>query len=232
MTSTTPRTAPPEPPVLPAPQRWGGLASWVVAATYVLGFAMMVVHLVPAGFTDPLSDPTSSLTFLLEHRAALYLWYLMLYVLGGVALVVLILGVHDRMARSHPSLSRISAATGLIWAGHLLASGMIALIGQRAVAQLAEDHRERAETIWISVSVIQDALGGGIELVGATWLLLVSFAAFRARMFSRGLAALGLLIGVAGVLTLVPAVAETAAVVFGLGLIVWFVQAGLELRRS
>lgn len=231
MTSTTPHTEARGPVEWPASQRWGGLASLVVAATYVVGFAVMGVHLVPAGFSDAVSDPAASLDFLLDYQALLYVWYLVLYLVGGAALVVLVLGVHDRITRSQPSLSRVTAGFGLVWAGHLLASGMVALLGQRAVVELAESGREHAESTWVALSVVQDALGGGIELVGATWLLLVSAAALRTRTFSRGLAAVGLAIGTAGLLTVVPAAAEAAATVFGLGLVVWFVQAGLELMR-
>lgn len=231
MTVTTHQSAAAESHAWPAACRWGGLAAWVVAATYVIGFAAMVVHFVPAGFTSADSDPVASLTFLLDHQASLHLWYFLLYLVGGAGLVVLVLGVHDRSTRSQPGLSRISTAFGLIWAGHLLASGLVALVGQRAVARIADDGAEHVEITWVALAVVQDALGGGIELVGAIWLCLVSAMAIRGRVFSRGLAALGVTMGIAGLLTVVPAASDIAATVFGLGLIVWFVQAGLELRR-
>ena len=218
-------------PVWPASQRWGGLAALVIAATYVVGFLAMGAYLVPAGFTDAAADPAASLDFLLSHQTSLYLWYLVLYLAGGVALVVLALGVHDRVARSQPALAKVTTGFGLIWAGHLLASGMVALLGQQATVELAAGGRDRAESTWVTLSVVQDALGGGIELVGAVWLLLVSTAALRARTFSRGVGVLGLVVGLAGVATLAPAAAEAATAVFGLGLIVWFLVAGLQLIR-
>lgn len=216
---------------LPPSQRSGGLASLVIAATYVVGFVAMGAYLIPAGFTDAISDPATSIAFLVEHQASLYLWYLLLYLAGGVALVVLALGIHDRVTRSQPALAKMTTSFGLIWAGHLLASGMVALLGQRAVVELAADDPELAESTWVTLSVVQNALGGGIELVGSIWLLLVSVAALRSRMFSRGLALLGLVIGVAGLVTLVPVAADPAMSVFGLGLIVWFVGTGLSLVR-
>lgn len=232
MTSTTaPHAKAGEPLRWPASQRLGGAAALVIAATYVIGFAAMSVYLVPAGFTDATTDPAASLDFLLDHQTALYLWYLLLYLVGGAAMVVLTIGIHDRVTRSQPTLAAIATAFGLIWAGHLLASGMVALLSQRAVAAIASSERERAEATWVTLSVVQDALGGGIELVGAIWLLLVSAAALRTRMLSRGVAMVGLVIGVAGLVTLVAPVADQAMTVFGLGLIVWFVQAGLELLR-
>lgn len=215
----------------PASQWWGGIASLVIAATYVVGFVAMGAYLVPAGFTDAASDPAASVDFLLEHATALFLWYALLYLAGGAALVVLVLGVHDRVGRAQPTLAKVATGFGLIWAGHLLASGMVAVLGQQAVVEIAGSDSESAESAWVTLSVVQDALGGGIELVGAIWLLLVSAAAWRARMFGRTLAALGLVIGVAGLVTLVPPAAEAAMTVFGLGLIVWFAKAGLELMR-
>jgi hypothetical protein len=235
MTSLTTRaglpTAPAS-PVWPAAQRWGGLAALVIAATYVVGFLGMGVYLVPAGFTDAAADPAASLEFLLGHQISLYLWYLVLYLVGGAALVVLALGVHERVARSQPALAMVTTGFGLIWAGHLLASGMVALLGQQAVVQLAASRRDRAESTWVTLSAVQDALGGGIELVGALWLLLISTAALRARTFSRRVAVLGLVVGVAGVATLAPASAQGATAIFGLGLIVWFLATGLELTRG
>ncbi len=215
----------------PASQRWGGYASLVVAATYVVGFVAMGAYLVPAGFTDAVGDPTASMDFLLTHQTPLYLWYLVLYLLGGAALVVLVLGIHDRVTRAQPALAKVAGGLGLIWAGHLLASGMVALLGQRAVVELAAGDRDRAESTWVTLSVVQDALGGGIELVGALWLLVVSVASLRARVFSRRLAVLGLVVAAAGAATLVPSAAETSTAVFGIGLIAWFVATGVALLR-
>ena len=191
----------------------------------------MGAYLVPAGFTDATSDPASSVAFLLDHQTSLYLWYLLLYLVGGAALVVLVLGIHDRVTRSQPALAKVTTSFGLVWAGHLLASGMVAMLGQRAVVELSADESELARGTWVTLSVVQDALGGGIELVGAVWLLLVSMAALRARMLGRGLALVGLATGIAGLATLVPAAADAAMSAFGLGLIIWFVGTGLALAR-
>ncbi len=83
---------------------------------------------------------------------------------------------------------------------------------------------------WSAVGVVQDAIDGGIELVGALWVLLVSVAALRSGAFRPGLAVLGVVVGVAGLWTLVPQV-EAAAALFGLGSIAWLVWAGVALLR-
>lgn len=169
--------------------------------------------------------------FLLENQIAMYSWYLVLYLVGGVALVSLVLGVKERL-REAPALARTAEVFGHIWASLLLASGMIHLVGQQAVVALAGDDPGTAAVTWASVSIVQDALGGGIEIVGALWLLLVSLAAIRTRAFPLGLAALGTAVGVAGMWTLLPAAADGAAVLFGLGFMVWFVWAGVSLLHG
>lgn len=80
--------------------------------------------------------------------------------------------------------------------------------------------------------MVQDALGGGIEIVGAAWVFLVSIAGIRSRVLSRGLCALGIATGVIGAWTLLPAVADAAASMFGIALIAWFVWAGVALLRA
>lgn len=216
---------------LPRTQRAGGVAALVAAVTYVAGFATMAGYLAPRGFTEPLDDPARSLAFLVEHQSSMYLWYCVLYVVGGIALAVLVLGVHDRLGRARPTAARVAATLGIIWAGLVLASGLVALVGQRAAVELATGGSPDAVTTWLSVSVVQDALGGGVEVVGACWVLLVAGAALRPRAFSAGLSVLGLLVGLAGLATLVPATADAAASVFGLGFILWYLRAGYELLR-
>ena len=78
---------------------------------------------------------------------------------------------------------------------------------------------------------LQDGDRAGVEMVGGTWMLLVSWAALRAGVFPKGLNYLGLVIGLAGLTTLVPAL-EMMAIIFGLGQIVWFVWVGIVMLRS
>jgi hypothetical protein len=212
-------------------QRAGGWASLAEAVTYLIGFGVAAAYLAPAGFTDAQDDPVEHLAFLLDHQAVLYTWYLVLYMVAGAALVVLVLGIHDRLEGRSPALARSTTAFGLIWAGLVLASGMVALVGQRAAVQLAATDRAEAVSTWAAVSVVQDALGGGIEMVGALWVLLTSAAALRGSALPRGLVALGMVVGVAGMATLVPQLADAVAL-FGLGFIAWYIWAGLVLLRD
>lgn len=213
---------------LPRP---GGTAALVVAGTYVVGFAAMVAYFVPQGLVSTLEDPAGSLEFLLGHHATLSAWYFVLYLLGGAAMAIVALGVGARLAAA-PTLARVSTALGLIWSGMLVASGSVALVAQHAAVELHAQDADLALSTWVSTSVVQDALGGGIEVAGAFWAAAVGLAALRTHALPAGLGGLALGLGAVGTATVVPAAAELNTSIFGLGLIVWFTWLGVVLRRA
>jgi hypothetical protein len=88
----------------------------------------------------------------------------------------------------------------------------------------------QAATVWMAIESVSDGLSG-VEVVGGTWMLLVSWAGLRGGGLPKALNYLGLVVGVAGLLTLVPAL-EMFALIFGLGQIVWFVWLGIVMLRS
>lgn len=210
--------------------RSGGTAALVVAGTYVVGFVAMVAYFVPNGFASPVEDPAGSLGFLRDHQAELAGWYLVLYLLGGAAMALVTLGVGQRLAPA-PALARVTTALGLIWSGMLVASGSVALVAQHAAVELYAQDPDLALNTWVSTGVVQNALGGGIEVAGAFWAAAVGLAALRTRALSAGLGGLAVGLAVVGMATVIPAASEAATSVFGLGLIVWFTWLGLALRR-
>ncbi len=218
----------------PAPDgslsRTAGVAAQVVAGTYVVGFLAMGAYLAPRGFTGAVTDPAGSLSFLLDHAAVMSAWYALLYLVGGAAMVLVALGVRDRLAAA-PGLARVSAALGVVWSGLLVASGSVAVVGQQAVIALHADDPDLALSAWTSVSIVQDALGGGIEVAGALWAAVVGLAVLRTRALPAALGGLSLGLAAVGLVTVVPAAADVATSVFGLGFIVWFTWLGLALRR-
>jgi hypothetical protein len=78
---------------------------------------------------------------------------------------------------------------------------------------------------------VTNGLGGGNEVLGGIWVLGISIVALRERLFPRWVNYLGVVMGVAGLVTVVPALEEVGAV-FGLGLIVWFIAVGITLIKD
>lgn len=212
-------------------RRTGGAAALIEAATFVFGFVLFATML--SDYTT--GDPTAaeSVEFLVGHQTLFYVWNTVIFIVFGVALVPLVLALHDRLqvhARAQ-LLTRTATAFGLIWAGLVLATGMVANIGIGTVADLHADDPSAAEPVWSALDSVQNGLGGGNEIVGGMWMLLLSAAGLRVAGLPKALGYLGIVIGLAGVVTVVPPL-EMIGAVFGLGLIVWFVWVGILLLRD
>ena len=210
-------------------QKMGGVAALIEAATFVVGIALAFTILAPYATGD--LDPGQTVAFLADNGAILYLWNLIIYVLFGVFLVVLVLALYERLKAGSPAMAQTAFAFGLIWAGLVIASGMVFNIGLGTVVDLYSEDPAQAAAVWLAIASVQDGLGGGNEVVGGLWVLLVSWAALRAGGLPSALNYLGMVIGVSGLLTIVPAL-EVLGAVFGLGLIVWFAWLGIVMLRG
>lgn len=209
--------------------RTGGIAALLLAATFIVGIALFATLLTDYTTGDP--TPAESVRFLVEHQAALHVWHGVTLIVFGIALVPLALCLHDLLRGPSPALARTATAFALIWAGLVLATGMIANVGTTAISDLAAGSPDQAAALWSAVDTIQNGLGGGNEIVGGVWVLLVSWAGLRAGVLPRGLHVLGAVGALAGLVTVVPGF-EAAELGFGLVLIVWFAWLGGALLRE
>jgi Domain of unknown function (DUF4386) len=208
-------------------QKFGGIAALIEAAAYIAGFGLYAMVLDSSGYVGPVRK----VAFLLEHQAANRLGNLLIYIIFGIFLVVLALALYERLRKASPVLSQMATAFGLIWAGLVLASGMIFSVGMDAVIALSTSDMPEAASLLRTVGTIQNGLGGGIEIVGGLWLLLVSGAGWHSRALPKALNCLGFLIGAVGVLTVAPD-ADSLVEVFGLSQIIWFVWLGIIMLRQ
>lgn len=209
--------------------RIGGIGALVATATFVFGIALFATSLSDYTSGDP--TPAESVSFLVGHQTTLFLWYLVIFLVFGVAIVPLTRTLHQRLRGGSPLLADVAAVFGFIWTGLMLATGMISNVGIGVVADLAETDPEQAESVWSSIDAVTNGLGGGNEIVGGLWVLLVSVAALRIDALPRGLNVVGIVSAVAGLVTVIPGL-EDVGMVFGLGLIVWFAWVGAVLLRS
>lgn len=211
-------------------QRVGGVAALVEAVVYVVGFTLMATMLNP-GSTETWGL-AEKLAFALERKTTFQLLNLFIYVFFGIVLVVLTVALHEHIKAKASVLMQIATSFGLIWAGLVIASGMIASVGLDAVAKLHAHDATQAITAWSVIAAVQDGLGGGVEIAGGIWLLLVSAASLRSKTFPKFLDYLGVIVGLAGTLTVVPVLRDLGAV-FGVGQIFWFAAVGiLMLHRN
>jgi len=84
----------------------------------------------------------------------------------------------------------------------------------------------------LTINSVLGGLAGSNEFIGGIWILLLSWAALREGEISRALNYLGVAVGAAGVISIVPAVSELFIYIFALGQIVWFIWLGIAMLRS
>lgn len=207
-------------------QRIGGIAAIFQAAAYAFGIAVAFSAL--AAYMTGALDRAETVAFIADNQALLYVWNGVIYIAFGVALVVLVLALHRRLGEASRGLVQTATTFGLIWAGLVLASGMIFNVGTSVVVDLLPSDPDAAASTWLAVAAVQDGLGGGNELVGGLWTLLVSWVALRTGVFAKAMNILGIVAGVAGVVTILPGLAEVG-IVFGLGQLVWFAWLGVAM---
>jgi hypothetical protein len=210
----------------------GGVSALVMAATWLVAFAVFLGVLVPAGYFDEGVVAVERARIIAENQASASIGYLVPYVMWGVFTVVLSLALYDRLKAGAPAMAQTATAFGLLWAGLVIASGLVATLGIRAVGELYGTDAAQAGTIWATVATVVGGLGGEAgEVLGGVWLLLIGWASLRAQELPRALSYLAIVLGIAGIVTVVPPL-EPAAFVFGVGLIVWWVWLGIVMLRG
>ena len=210
-------------------QKFGGMAALLHAAAYIVGMVL--------GFTliFPLLDaaPEQYLKFLSENQGIVYVWNLISYWGSAITLVIMVLALYERLKDNSPALAQLAAAFGLIWAGLIIASGNLMLHNLAVVADLYGQDPAQAVTAWTALQSVENGITSGNELVGSLWVLLLSVAALRTGQLNRALNYLGVVLGIAGSLTLIPALFDSLVMIFGPGMIGWSVWLGIiMLRRS
>lgn len=89
----------------------------------------------------------------------------------------------------------------------------------------------QAAPLWLVISPVFEVLVDRVEVVGGIWVLLVTWGALLEGRLPRILGYLGVVTGVAGILTVVPAF-EAFGIGFRLGEFVWFVWLGIVMLRG
>lgn len=208
-------------------QKLGGYAAMYLAASYLIGMLIFLVVLDYASITDA----AQKAALIVAQPLVFYATNLLMYVLFGFVLVVLALALRERMKDGAPALTAGAAVVGLIWAGGLIASGMVSNAGIAPVVDLYARDPAQAAATWLAVETVSGGLSGANgEILGGVFTLLVSLAGLRTRGLPKGWNMLGLVVGAIGIVTTVPGLQDLTGL-FGLTQLLWFVGLGLVLLR-
>lgn len=208
-------------------QKLGGFCSISLGLIYITAF------IVYGGFLDyPKAETTEieRFNFLYNNYSVLSVINLISYVLFGILLAILVVSIHQKTKEYSPNLSTLAAAFGMVWVGLVIASGIIANIGLTAVIEIGIKEPQKAMLIWKSVGIVSEGLGGGNEIVGAIWVLLLGITTFKHLFFSKSLNLLGLFVALAGILTIFPL--DIFKEIFGISQIIWFICIGASMIQK
>ena len=209
-------------------QKIGGFAALYLAFAYLIG---MVLFLVVLDYPS-IIDPVEKVAVLVEMQMVTFATNLLMYVFFGVFLTILALALYERLKSGAAAMMQVATVIGIIWAGSLIASGMVANAGIEPVVALYAQDPAQAALTWQGIESVASGLGNGNgEILGGLWVLLVSLAALRTGGLPKGLNVLGMLVGVMGILSVFPGLSGLSGV-FGLSQMIWFVWLGIVLLRN
>jgi hypothetical protein len=208
--------------------RLGGIAALYEAAAYIVG----MIGFLTVVDVSSVADPVKKVALMADNLAFLYTLHLIVYVIWGIFMVVLALALYERLKASSPAIVQTATAFGIFWGCVIIVSGMIHNVGMRNVVDLYSKDPVQAGTVWLTIDSVLGGLAGSNEAIGGIWVLLLSWAALRSGELSKILNYLGVAVGVAGIISIVPALAEIFIYIFALGQIVWFIWLGFAMLRS
>ncbi len=214
------------------PQKMGGIAALTGAATNLLGLVVFVALLQPKGIGADDPDPGKIVALLADNEAAMRVWYQIIFLAFGVCVLFLSLALHERLKSGAPAMALAVTIFGLVYSVLVMVIGTLSIEDLNTVVRLHGENPARAETVWVTLTSVEDGLGagGGETIVVSLWLLLLSWTALRTGELPRLLNYLGIVIGGAGILSVVLGSLALMSV-NGLGLIIWFTWLGIVLLR-
>lgn len=206
-------------------QKAGGFAALYMAVAYVIGIVLFLFILdIPS-----ITEPAQKVTLLVDQQMVIYLTNLIMYVVFGIFLIVLSLSLYERLGTASPVFIRTATALGIIWAGLLIASGMVANQGIAPVVALYAKDPAQAALTWLAIESVTNGLSfANGEILGGLWMLLTSWAALQVNGLPKWLNYWGLLVAAMGIVSLVPGLNALVGL-FGMSQVLWFIWLGIVL---
>lgn len=193
------------------------VSSLYMATAYLTGIIIYVVIL-----KYPYIDSSlEKLKVIFDMKGIYFLTNTIMYVLFGPALILFILTLNLRLVNK-PLLLKFSSITGYIWAGSLVASGMISNGAILPIAKLYNSNPELATRLWEVIDTIAQGIGNGYgEILGGIMTLGISI------VIGKKLGTYGTIVGIIGIATIVPVLTDLTAL-FGILQLVWFILVGFS----
>jgi hypothetical protein len=208
-------------------QKMGGIAALYLAAAYLLGIGLFLIVLDYPNIVEP----AQRVALLVDKQMVIFATNLIMYVIFGLFLIVLALALYERLKVGTPAMMQVATAIGIIWAGSLIASGMVLNAGIAPTIALYGKDPAQAALTWQGFEVVASGLGNGNgEILGGFMTLLISWAALRAGGLPKFLNYLGVVVGLVGIASTLPGLIDLVGI-FAMSHVIWFVWLAIILLR-
>jgi len=211
-------------------QRLGGLTGIYFAIAYII---MILFFVVIVDYPN-ITEQSEKIEMFINNKAGMSATYLFGYVIFGLLLAVFSMAVYDRLKAAYPNAAKFSAIYGIMWGCLLVGSGMLYIKGISSAIDMYAKDPLQAITVWTSIEAI--ALGLSFsqgEILGGVWTLLISITALKAKVFHKGISYVGIIAGVAGILSIIPAINVIGGTaIFGITQIIWYFFMGITLLKQ
>lgn len=209
-------------------QKFGAFSAFYLALAYVIG---IIIFLFVLDWPN-IVEPSQKMELLQTHHLLLTVTNLMMYVLFGFFLIVLMLSLHNRFKERSPFLIQLAVVIGIVWAGLLIGSGMVANMGMATVLNLYQHDPTQATMLWLGIESVANGLGGANgEILGGVMTMLFSIAGIKSGFSPKGLNYVGLFVGAIGIISTIPGLNDLAGL-FGICQILWFIWLGIFLLHK
>jgi hypothetical protein len=214
-------------------EKMGGIGSLIGAATNLFALVVFAIYLVPNGEGSGYQDIGKYIAFLVDNQVFMRLFDIIIYLIFGISLILLSLGIYERLKTNTNTMAQAVTVMGLVYAVLVIVVGTLSISSVGTVANLYTENPIQAASAWITLQAVSNGLGagGGETMVNGLWILLLSFVALKSMEFPRILNYFGLTVGIAGVLSVFIPSLLVISVIYGLGLIIWLAWLGIVLLR-
>jgi hypothetical protein len=197
----------------------GALSGFYLALSYLVG---IIIFLVVLKYPE-ITNAVDKVTVLKNYKFITCFTNILMYILFGPVFVVFVLLLKNKFSEYKSVLLDFSAIIGYIWAGCLVASGMVANAGIEPVLSIYNNDVEKASDLWQIIDTISMGFGNGNgEILGGIFTLSFSIFALKNELQNKIVNIFGIIIGFIGIISLIPMLNDLGGV-FGITQMIWFV---------
>lgn len=210
-------------------RRIGAFAAFALAAAPVALFLAILAS--GAAGVEPGDDPASQLAAAIKNPV-LFGSFGASSVILGASLIVLALALHERLRGAAPFAVRIGTAAGVIGGALFITQGLGPLLGPAQLATIDAQNHEAAVAAFAAFGLVGNLLFTAGSVMFGALALIDSVVGARARLLSRPLSYVGMLLGIAWIVSATGVSVGPLGLVIPVLVLVWSVWLGIALLRS